>query len=56
MFHYFFMSKINCNSFGTAFVLLSLSFASQLKQKRASSSKETNFFSPQDCWEDLNEA
>lgn len=37
-------------------LLLILSFASQLKQKRAGGSKETHFFSPHDCWEDPKQA
>lgn len=53
MFHCFFVSRIKCNSFVVVSVLLLiLSFASQLKQKRAGGSKETHFFSPHDCWED----
>lgn len=50
------MIKTKHNSFRmVSVVLLSLSFASQLKQKKASGSKETNF-SPQDCREDPSEA
>lgn len=52
MFHYFFMSNFKCNSFEMMFVLLILSFASQVKQKRTGGSKETHFFSLYDCWDD----
>lgn len=51
-----FMNKIKCNSCGIVIVLLILSFTSQLKQKRAAGSKETNFFSPHDRWEDPSQA
>lgn len=52
----FFVSKIKCNSFGAVVVWLILSSASQLKQKRAGGSKETNFFSSDDYWEDPGQA
>lgn len=53
MFHYFLRATLSIVVL--PWCLCCWLFASQLKQKRTSGSKEPNFIPPQDCWEDPTE-